>query len=146
MRNGSAAGALRYAMAAVLLGYFSTMVAALAVCMVLLNGFLTSSLMQRPKPQPYPVPVIAQAVVPEQPPSLRSEADNVRAPNAADKKSDRLDLARAQRRKQENLARKRELARQQPQQPDAMALSYNQEQSQQPAAPPVYNLFAPRRF
>jgi hypothetical protein len=53
-------------MVVALLGYFGTMVAALAALMLLLNVVLSSSLMPKTRPQPYPVPVIGQTVAPQQ--------------------------------------------------------------------------------
>jgi cell division protein FtsN len=133
-----------FTMAVALLGYFSTMVATLAALMFLLNGFLTSPLMQKPKPQPYPAPAIEQTAAPDKqpapwgPPVIHKAADGVMAANAEDarlasEKDKRLKLARAQKRK--------DAALQQDQQerPDSMALSYNQEQPQQPMALSIFN-------
>jgi hypothetical protein len=49
-------------MALALLGYFGTMITALVVLMTLLNGVLSSYPMQKTRPQPYPLPQVAQPV------------------------------------------------------------------------------------
>jgi hypothetical protein len=139
-----------FAMAVALLGYFGTMVAALAALMLLLNTVLTSSVMPKPKPQPYPVPAITETAEPDKqpgpwgPPVIHKATDGSEAANAADaglaaEKNKRLKLARAPKR--------RELAREQQEAPPhSVALGYDQGPQQQPASVSMFNLFGPPRF
>jgi hypothetical protein len=135
-------------MVVVLLGYFSTMVTVLAALMFLLNSFLTSSLMQRPRPQAYPAPAIEQTVAQGKqpgswgPPVIHKAADEAPAATAGDsrfaaEKNKRLKLARV-------LPRK-DVTHQADEQPNSIALSYNQEPLQPPAAPSIFNMIAPHR-
>jgi hypothetical protein len=150
-------------MAFVLLGYFGTMVTALAVLMTLLSGVLTSYPMAR-KPQPYPVPAMAQtarfdggaagktpgrwgpAIVHKAPDdanatvaSAAADAQLAAAKQAAADKAKRLKQARDQKRKDE-LARARDT------QEYSTALGYDQEPPQQASYGSPFNLFGPRRF
>jgi hypothetical protein len=80
-------------MAAILLGYFSTMVATLVGLMMFLNAVLSSGIFQPAHRRPFPDPVIAQAAVadgkqvaaPEQlgPSSAPVVFDKVSAPSQA---------------------------------------------------------------
>jgi hypothetical protein len=152
-------------MAFVLLGYFGTMVTALAVLMTLLSGILTSYPMAR-RPQPHPVPAMAQtarfdgSAVGKTPgrwgPAIAHKAPddaNAAASAAADAqlaaakqaaadaadKAKRLKLARDQKRKDE-LARARDTEEY------STALGYGQELPQQTPFGSPFNLFGPRRF
>jgi hypothetical protein len=136
------------AMAVVLLGYFSTMVTVLAALMFLLNSFLTSPLMQRPRPRPYLAPAVEQTAAQDKqpgsqgPPVIYKAADGAMAATAGDprfaaEKNKQLKLARVPQRK--------DVIHQPDEQPGSIALSYNQEPPQQPAAPSIFNVIAPHR-
>jgi hypothetical protein len=143
-------------MAMVLLSYFSTMVGALVALMLLLNTVLSSSVMQRAKPQPYPVPAMIQTAAPEEQAAASekqpgqwgpaiihkaiagSDAEDVRlaaAKPAAAEKSKRLKVARIQKLNEDIAGRRQD-------QEYSTALGYAQEQRQ----PAPSDLFAPRRF
>jgi hypothetical protein len=146
-------------MAMVLLSYFSTMVGALIALMLLLNTVLSSSVMQRAKPQPYPVPAMIQTAAPEEQAatsekpsgqwgpaiihkaiasSESANAEDVRpaaAKQATAEKSKRLKVARSQKLNEDLAGRRQD-------QEYSTALGYAQEQRQ----PAPLDLFASRRF
>jgi hypothetical protein len=142
-------------MAAILLSYFGTMVTALAALMFVLNTALSSSMLQHhTRPQPYPMPVIAQAAAPEMAQAQVASPDTSSRPVAADphgapaatkqalaQKSRTIKIAREQRRQQ------RLAAAQRPDQTNTMALGYAEERPQRLAAAKIFNAFDPsRRF
>jgi hypothetical protein len=144
-------------MAIPLLAYFGTMVSAFVGLTLLLNSFLTSSMMERPRPQPYPRVVIEEAAAvaaPSSAPNNQSSAveeNTGEAHLAADKqaaaeKSKSLKVARVQVRREaarkENLARKEDSAGRRQDQEYSTALGYAQEAQQQSG----FNLFGPSRF
>jgi len=158
-------------MALALLGYFGTMVTALAVLMTLLSGVLTSYPGAR-KPQPYPVPVMAQIAQPDSSDAGKTpgrwgpaivhkapddastaaaasaaaaDAQLAAAKQAAADKAKQLKLARDQKRK-DDLLRKEDLARARDTQEYSTALGYGQEPPQQTPFGPPLNLFGPHRF
>jgi hypothetical protein len=135
-------------MAVILLSYFGTMVTALAALMFVLNTALSSSMVHHARPQPYPMPVIAevasseyemaqaQAARPDS--SSTTVAANPRGPRTVTKqalaqKSRNIKVARDQRRQQ------RLAAAQHPDQNYAMALGYAEERPQQLAAAKIFN-------
>ena len=145
-------------MAGILLSYFGTMVTALAALMFVLNTALSSSMLQHhTRPQPYPMPVIAEAAAPEYEgagaekrpevtqgqaanpdTSSRSVAADPRGAPAPTKqalaqKSRTIKIAREQRRQQ------RLAAAQRPDQNYTMALGYAEERPQQLAAAKIFN-------
>jgi len=131
-------------MAVALLGYFTTMVTAFVGLMLLLNTVLSSSLVRHTRPQPYPMPVIAEAVVPDQQPAInqrviRDETANVETskPVVGEKKRTRVKLARDQRRNED-------LAGRQQDRQYSLALGYAQNGQKQPGA--LFDMFGTRRF
>jgi len=142
-------------MAVPLLAYFGTMVSALIGLMLLLNGFLTSSMMERPRPQPYPR-VVEEAATTAAPSNVLNNQmpaaeENAEAHVAADEqasaeKSRSRKAARVQTRRE--IARKNDLARREDsagRRQDheySTALGYAQEAQQQPP----FNLFGSSRF
>jgi hypothetical protein len=144
-------------MAVPLFAYFGTMVSALIGLLLLLNSFLTSSVMERPRPQPYPRVVIeetAATAVPSSAPNNQIPAVEENAGEAhltADKqawaeKSKSLKVARVQARRQvarkEDLARREDTAGRRQDHEYSTALGYAQEAQQQPP----FNLFGSGRF
>ncbi|HUD86021.1 MAG TPA: hypothetical protein VMR17_06180 [Xanthobacteraceae bacterium] len=149
-------------MALALLGYFGTMVTALAVLMTLLSGVLTSYPVAK-KPQPYPVPVMAQIAQPDSsdagktpgrwgPAIVHKAPDDASAASsgAADAQLAAAKQAAADKAKQLKLARdqkrKDEMARAPDPQEFSTALGYGQEPPQQPSYGSPFNPFGPRRF
>ena len=144
-------------MAVPLLAYFGTMVSAFFGLMLLLNSFLTSSMMERPRPQPYPRVVSEESAAIAAP----SSASNTQSPTveinagevhlAADKqasveKSKSLKVARVQTRheatRKDDLARREDLAGRRQDHEYSTALGYAPEAQQQSA----FNLFGSSRF
>jgi hypothetical protein len=126
-------------MAVALLGYFTTMVTAFVGLMLLLNSVLSSSFMQHTHPRPYPMPVIAEAAIPDKQPAISSHIASVETPKPAEgeKKSARVKVARDQRLK-ENLAGRQ-------QDPEySMALGYAQDDQRQRGA--LFDMVGTRRF
>jgi hypothetical protein len=131
-------------MAVALLGYFSTMVTAFVGLMLLLNTVLSSSLLQHTRPRPYPTPLFAEAVVPDQQPAInqrviRDETANVETPKpvVGEKKSTRVKIARDQRRNED-------LAGRQQDRQYSLALGYAPNGQKQPGA--LFDMFGTRRF
>jgi hypothetical protein len=163
--NGAVAGALSSVMAVVLLSYFSTMVAALVALMLLLNTVLSSSVMQRVKPQPYPVAAMTQTAAPEQqaavseqqaaasekqpgpwgPAIIHKAIDDSATVNADDLRLAAAKQAAAEKSKRLKVARNQklneDLAGRRQDQEYSTALGYAQDQRQ-----PALDLFGPRRF
>jgi hypothetical protein len=151
-------------MAVALLGYFGTMVAALAGLMLLLNSFLTSSYMDRARPDPRPAVEIEQtaAAAPASgAPITQTRATNVEVPDsassrqAAAEKSKHLKVARSQIRRdvaprddlaRKDLARKEDSAGRRQDQEYSTALGYAHDAQQQAATAPLFDSFQPRRF
>ena len=151
-------------MAAALLGYFGTMVAALAGLMLLLNSFLTSPYMDRPRPYPRPAVEIEQTVAAAPAtgaPITQTRATNVEVPDSASsrqavaEKSKHLKLAHAQTRREvvqrddlvrNDLARKEDSAGRHQDQEYSMTLGYAHEAQQQAASAPLFDFLQPRHF
>ena len=157
-------------MAAALLGYFGTMVAALAGLMLLLNSFLTSRYMDRPRPYPRPAVEIEQTVAAAVPansaPDVQAQAGPTKATNAevpdsasrrqaVAEKSKHLKLAHAQTRREvvqrddlvrNDLARKEDSAGRHQDQEYSMTLGYAHEAQQQAASAPLFDFLQPRHF
>jgi hypothetical protein len=172
--NSAGAGALRSVMAVALLSYFGTMVAALVGLILLLNSFLASSVMQRVRTQPHPMPAIEQtaARVPDKrtassekqpgpwgPAIIHASTEGAKAADGGDtdaakqapaEKNKRLKIARDQTRSaslgRNDASRKEDLAGRRQDQEYSTALRYAQEAQQQPASGPLFDLFGPRRF
>jgi hypothetical protein len=156
-------------MAAALLGYFGTMVAALAGLMLLLNSFLTSPYMDRPRPYPRPAVEIEQTVAAAPAsgaPITQTHATNVEVPDsassrqAAAEKSRHLKVARSQIRRgvaprddlarnnlaRNDLARKEDSAGRRQDQEYSTALGYAHDAQQQAATAPLFDSFQPGHF
>lgn len=131
------------------------MVSAFFGLMLLLNSFLTSSMMERPRPQPYPRVVVEETVAARSSTADKqipaAEVNSGEAHVAVDKqasaeKSKPLKTARVQTRRE--VARKDDLARREnssgrrQDQEYSTALGYAQEAQQQPA----FSLFGSSRF
>jgi hypothetical protein len=144
-------------MAVPLLAYFGTMVSAFVGLMLLLNSFLTSSMMERARSQPYPRVVIEETVAAAAAPNapnkqtLAAEVNADGAHLASDKqasaeKSKLVNVARAQVRREvarkEDLARREDTAGRRQDQEYSTALGYAQEARQLPA----FNSFGSSRF
>jgi hypothetical protein len=149
-------------MAMALAGYLGTMMAALVALMTLWNSIIGPPTLERIRPQPHPVVVIAQGS-PEQvfptakqpgpwgPPVVHGvdEASNtaedahvaVAKDAAAEKAKQQLKQARYQKRK-EQLARRRQDQDQQ----FSTALGYDQQPPQDVSSVSVFDAFGPRRF
>jgi hypothetical protein len=125
-----------------LLGYFSTMVAALVGLMFLLNSVLSSSFIGHAHRQSYPMPTMADAAIPDEKPAANVALTGVETPNpaAVEKKSAGIKVARNQRR---NVARKEDLAGRQQDQEYSLALGYAESDRRQAGG---FDLFGPRRF
>jgi hypothetical protein len=147
-------------MALALLGYFGSMVAAFAVLMTLLNIFFAYSPLERTRPQPHPLPVIAQTAAPEEnlsargPPVVHGAADISVAKNTEDtsvaknteevRTADavRADAEKSKRLKLARLRKRQMLARQREQVQAPTVLGYAQE----PSYGQAWSPFAARRF
>jgi hypothetical protein len=127
-----------------LLGYFSTMIAALVGLMFLLNSVLSSSFIEHAHRQPYPMPAMADAAIPDEKPAASVALTGVetRNPAVAEKKSAGMKVARNQRRK-EDLVRKEALAGRQQDREYSLALGYAEGDQRQAGG---FTLFGPRRF
>jgi hypothetical protein len=150
-------------MAVALLGYFGTMVAALAGLMLLLNSFLTSPYMDRARPYPRPAVEIEQTVAAAPAtgaPITQTRATSVEAPDsassrqAAAEKSKHLKVARSQIRRdvaprgnfaRNALARKEDAAGRRQDQEYSTALGYAHDTQQQAATAALFD-FQPRHF
>jgi hypothetical protein len=126
-------------MAVALLGYFTTMVTAFVGLMLLLSSVLSSSFMQHTHPRPYPMPVVAEAIIPDKQPAVSAEAESVEMlkPAAGEKKSARLKFTRDQKRKEDIAGRQQDRQY-------SLALGYAQENQRQPGA--LFDVFGTRRF
>jgi hypothetical protein len=146
-----------FVMAVPLLAYFGTMVSAFVGLMLLLNSFLTSSLMERPRPQPYPRVVIEEAATTAAPSSVPNnqipaveenagEANVAANKQASAEKSKSLKVSRVQVRRgatrKEDMARREDSAGRRQDHEYSTALGYAQEAQQQPP----FNLFGSGRF
>jgi hypothetical protein len=159
-------------MAVALIGYFGTMVAALAGLMLLLSSFLTSPYMDKLRPYPRPAVEIEQtaaAAPANSAPDVQAQAMQTKATNAAPdavavgqatiEKSKHLKVARAQTRRdvaqrddlgrngpvRNDLARKEDTAGRRQDQEYSMTLGYAQE-AQQSASAPHFDFLQPRHF
>src|ERR1700742_2118894 len=121
-----------------LLGYFSTMVAALVGLMFLLNSVLSSSFIEHTHRQSYPVPAMADAAIPEEKPAATVALTGVetRNPAVAEKKSAVMKVARNQRRKEDTAGRQQDRKY-------SLALGYAEGDQRQAGG---FNPFGPRRF
>jgi hypothetical protein len=150
-------------MAVPLLAYFGTMVSAFVSLMLLLNSFLTSSMMERVRSQPYPRLAIEESVAAAAPPSASNkqipaadvkpeESHSAAGEQASAEKSKLVNVARAQvgrevaRKKDlvrtEDLTRREDSAGRRQDHEYSTAQGYAQEAPQQPA----FNLFGSNRF
>jgi len=153
-------------MAVALLAYFGTMVTALAGLMLLLNGFLTSPMMERARPHPYPRPVVEDTVAAAAPnksaeaTAAQTQAASVEQtrlaatnPAGAAEKGKRPKVARDQTRNAnrdrrtfaENTSRKEDMAGRRQDQEYTARLGYAQE-AQQAVSAPLFDFFQTRRF
>ena len=157
-------------MAAILLGYFTTMVATLVALMVLLNNVLSSGVIERVHHQPYPYPAIAQISVADNKRAATDKQTGQSEPVIADKAADKASVPprtaavapvrlatakqslpdRNQRQKSAlNQTHKENAAGRQQDQEYSLALGYAQEPYQEPhqqAGGPLFDLFGQRRF
>jgi hypothetical protein len=150
-------------MAVTLLGYFSTMVAALVAFMIILNNVLSSGMVERAHHRPYPYPVIVEAAAPDNKqaaatdkqtgasgPVIAGKANTPSSQTAAVTPA-RLATAkqsvpdRSQRSKPVlNQNHKEDLAGRQQDHEYSLALGYAQETQRRPG--PLFDLSGPRRF
>jgi hypothetical protein len=125
-------------MAVALLGFFTTMVTAFVGLMFLLNVVLSSSFVQHTHPQPYPMPVVAEAATPDNQPAIGAETASVDQPKlAAVAKATHVKVARAPRRKEDLAGRRQDREY-------SLALGYAQDGPRQPGA--LFDVFGTRRF
>ncbi len=134
-------------MAVALLGYFTTMVTAFVGFMVLLNTVLSSGLVQQAHPRrPYPMPAIAEAVVPDKPPASSTQTARVEAPKEAPKpvvaaKTKHVKVAARDQRRKQDFAE-----RQQDNRDYVMGMRYAQGGTWQPDGNGLFGQFGTGRF
>lgn len=134
-------------MAFALIGYVTSMVTALVFLMMLLNSFLGSTEIYRPRPQHYPMPAIAQVREPEKTAGYAGDVDAATSKVAEDA-IERLAAGTTGKMLNEaKLARDKKLrmlARQRDQQQTVAALGYGPEPSDGPFGP-FFGPFGTRR-
>jgi hypothetical protein len=155
-------------MAAILLGYFTTMVATLFALMMLLNTVLSSGMTERVHHRPYPYPAVAQASALDNKQAAATDKQTGQQTGSSESESvighkgttlqmasvapARLAAAkprlpdRNQRQKSAlNQTHKENAAGRRQDQEYSLALGYAQEPQRQ-AGGPLFDLFGPRRF
>jgi hypothetical protein len=153
-------------MAAILLGYFTTMVATLVALMMLLNTVLSSGITERVHHQPYPYPAVAQALALDNKQAAATDKQTGQQTGPSESitghKETTLQMAgvaparlaaakprlpdRNQRQKSAlNQTHKENAAGRRQDQEYSLALGYAQEPQRQ-AGGPLFDLFGPRRF
>jgi hypothetical protein len=138
-------------MALALVGYFGTMLTALAAFMMLLNAILGSSPLEKTKPQPHPRPEFAQMRGPEKKPEQQWNPSVARATLNAGTRSSEVtgttaaappNAERIKRRRVARQPRHKLLARDRDERGYATALGYGQE----PMYGRTFGPFGPGRF
>jgi hypothetical protein len=136
-----------------LIGYVGTMVAALAVLIVVWHNVLGPPQVETVHQQPHLIGAVISATVPVKSPGpsaapVNRQADDGAAAASTDDARLAAKAVAAERAKRLKVAqrRKEQLARQRDDQQFSAALGYNQEPSQEPSAPRLFDVFGSRRF